>query len=131
MSTKQYRHHVRHWREQWDPKANLIFMKRLKLGLPGTLWVNPGDPVTPEMRELLGTRKLLLWWHARAVGLEEWAIVSEMRPATPSADAPAPPQKAAEELILALGGGWFQVTRPDGTQAKVRGKKKARAFLEA
>jgi hypothetical protein len=119
VKAKQYRRHVRHWREKWSPDAELVFTRRLKLGLdPKKPWVNPGDPVTEKLRDQLGIRKLRTWWNARAVGLKEWAI-----------------EKPQAEEVLAgsisvIGGGWYQVTLPDGTEHRVRGKKQAQALLK-
>ncbi len=127
MSTT-FRRLVRSWKEHWDPSADLIFLKRLKLDVDGAVTVQPGDPVTPRMREVLGTHRLKIWWNGRFVGSSEYAIkVGIVTAATDTVAKPTPPplKTLLPVTITELGGNWYDVRRPDGVMQKVRGKKKA------
>jgi hypothetical protein len=54
---------TRHWKQHWDPSADLIFRKRLRMGDdPEKPCVLPGDPVTDEHREKLGMARIRRWF---------------------------------------------------------------------
>lgn len=84
---------MRHWKQHWDPNADLIFTKKLRIGDdPERPYVLPGDPVTPELRESLGLHRLKIWWEA-----EFLAIAPEHAPkpyVKQSARKPAPKAKS-------------------------------------
>lgn len=83
---------MRHWKQKWDPNADLVFAKRLKLGLdPENPWVEPGDPV-PKCRrhkarivenerrvksdgQYLGIHRLYMWFRAGIVELADFEYV--------------------------------------------------------
>lgn len=53
----------RHWKQHWDPNADLIFRKRLRMGdKPEKPFCLPGEPVTKEQREKLGPARLRRWF---------------------------------------------------------------------
>jgi hypothetical protein len=94
---------VRHWKQHFDPRADYVFLKAMKLG-EGE--VRPGDPLTQELRDAhVSDVRLKFWWKARVVGLAEFyeAPVSEPR-------------------VVRRGGGWYEVTMPGETEPRtVRG----------
>ena len=60
---------MRSWRERWDPDAEFVYNKRLKLGLdPENPWVQPGDPVD---KLAIGIRRLHRWWDAGMIRLDK------------------------------------------------------------
>lgn len=123
---------MRHWKQYWDPKAPLIFTRRLNLGLPCKMVAMPGDEVTPEIRAALGKSeahqlaKLRRWWEANYLAIKDWKAPSEARWAKSE-----PPTAPAPAGITQLGRGWFKVAMPDGTTRTVRGQKAAEDALAA
>lgn len=109
---------VRHWKEVFDPTGEFIFIKRMKLGIPGHEFVSPGDALTPEVRAKLGDHRLKVWWDARVIGSRDYAIAIGIVPAVV-------PQK-----IRSTGRGWFEVAMPDGSVKKVRGREHAEQLLQ-
>lgn len=63
---------TRHWRQRWDPRAPLIFLRPVLLG--GVNYV-PGDKVPEDVRRALGG-KMRQFWEGRFVGLDESAHAS-------------------------------------------------------
>lgn len=59
---------IRSWKERWDPKAEFVFAKRLKLGLADQAVVLPGDPVDKTQFSL---QRLRRWWTAGAIRLAD------------------------------------------------------------
>ena len=103
----------RHWKQRWDPTAELVFTRRLKMGIPGREFVNPGDDVTPEIRAALGkhsTFRLKRWFEANFLSIKNWVPPGE-RKATPMQD---------------LGAGWYLVG-----DRKIRGREQAELALAA
>lgn len=80
---------VRSWKERWDPKAPLVFLRHRKLGLAGVDTVKPGDPVTEEMRKALGNR-LRVWWESKFVGRADKVIRKGEPKSAPVSPAPRP-----------------------------------------
>lgn len=112
---------LRHWKQHWDPEAPLCFRKRMKLGVCGKEYVEPGDPVTPEIVAALGPAakaRLRRWWEAGRVEIADWAPPEELRKRQPE-------ERLAEPVPT--GRGWYAVTAPDGAVHKVRGIESARA----
>lgn len=63
---------MRNWKERWDPDAEFVFNKRLKLGLDAeNPWVMPGDPVD---KLALGIRRLHRWWDAGMISLSKTPV---------------------------------------------------------
>lgn len=108
---------IRHWKERFDPSADLIFSKRMRLHMCGVETVNYGDPVTDEMKDELGKHRMLVWWNANVIQLAP-------------ADAPARVEPTTEPAVEKLGGGWYNVTPADGDTVKVHGKKALAALLD-
>lgn len=64
-------------RQRWNASAPLRFRRRMKIGDTVVL---PGDPVTADMRNLVG-RKLPAWFHGGFVELDIDAWEALRRPA--------------------------------------------------
>lgn len=117
---------LRHWKQRWDAKAPLVFLKKLKWG---DGFVLPGDPVTDEIREKLGLVRLKRWWNGQIIARADQPLPNHIvraiarRKEETAAGEPASPE------ITKLGGSWFQVTMPDGEVHKVNGKKALAALV--
>lgn len=124
MSTAtQTRLHIKHWREKFDPSAELVFTKTFVLGLPNQHKAEAGEIVSPEVREQIGERRLKLWYRSRFIGMAEHRIL-------PRRQAPKEPSPVeGPGSMTHTGGGWYEVTLPDGQTKRVRGKAKAKALL--
>ncbi len=107
---------MRHWKQRFDPGAQLIFRKRMKLGMCGVDVVSFGDPVTEDMKQQLGRHRLKMWWEAQMIQIADEGTCFD----GPSNDFANPEP---------LGSGWFAVTMPDGQVKKIRGKEKALELL--
>lgn len=122
---------MRHWKQHWDPEAPLVFSKRMKLGVCGKEYVEPGDPVTPEIMEALGPKakfRLKMWWQAGRVELADWTSPEDAKrertqtdPRLLAVTKPAPEP---------TGRGWYAVRTPEGELRKVRGQKAAQQMLD-
>jgi hypothetical protein len=113
--------HVRHWKQRWDPKAPLIFIRRMRLGVAGHDVVYPGDDVTPEIVAALGRHGILRlkrWWEAGYLAIKGWKSPDELRR-----------ERQAGPRAEHVGSGWFNVTMLDGTVQKVRGQAAADELL--
>jgi len=108
---------VRHWKDVFDPTSDFVFIKRMKLGLPGHEVVQAGDAVTGAMKHALGRERLKIWWTARVIGTREYAIGIGINPSAP------------DLKIRPTGRGWFEVAMADGTVRKVRGRESAEQLL--
>ncbi len=64
---------MRHWKQRWDPKADLVFCRRMRMGTAKNPFVIPGDPVTPMMRAKLGIVRLRRWWDAMMIGRADFS----------------------------------------------------------
>tara|TARA_R110000850_G_scaffold272752_2_gene408204 strand:+ start:18479 stop:18841 length:363 start_codon:yes stop_codon:yes gene_type:complete len=60
---------MRHWKQRYSFDADLIFTRTMKLGICGVQVVHAGDPVTPEMKSILGRNRLKLWWETKRIEL--------------------------------------------------------------
>jgi len=60
---------MRHWKQRYSFDADLIFSRTMKLGICGVAVVKPGDPVTEEMKRILGRNRLRLWWESKRIEL--------------------------------------------------------------
>lgn len=112
----------KHPRKRFDPDAELVFCRRRKLGIPGHEVVQPGDPVTPEIREHLGTERRLrhrlkTWFDAGIVDMADW-------------ESPRDQRQRGGPTITHSGSGWYVVTVGDHPPQRVRGEDAARALVE-
>lgn len=86
---------LRHWKERWDPKADLVFLRPM---LVNGKQVQRGDEVTPDLRSLLGGR-LKQWWVAGRLALKDGLTMASSAPALPApvslAPEPAPERAPA------------------------------------
>jgi len=57
---------MRHWKQRFDPKAELIVTKQILLD---GVQKNPGDLLSQEEVETLGPHRLRRWWEARVIAL--------------------------------------------------------------
>lgn len=116
---------IRHWKQHWDPKADFVFLKKLRMGDdPKNPYVLVGDSVTTKMREKMGPARLRRWWEAQIIGRADFDL---RLPQSPREGVNVPAAKTAG--ILKVSPGWYMVTSPDGTERKVHGKKKAEDAL--
>lgn len=62
---------LRHWKQRFDPKAELIFTRPMQLD--GETRVEAGDVITQELRDRfqLSDHRLARWWEARAIALRD------------------------------------------------------------
>lgn len=93
---------MRHWKQKWDFEADLVFLKRLTLRCCGVDTVERGDPVTQAMKDHFGKHRLLIWWRGGFLEIDEF-----------------PKEKPSH---VHLGGGYYDVTYPDGKVERIRGK---------
>lgn len=139
---------LRHWKQRWNPTADLVFTKRMRLGLTAEVpFVNAGDPV-PKDHPRLNRARLKRWWDAGYLALANWVDPMEARRKAAVLDGDGPEvfdPRAKGTVVLDpridmvqpldshfrhTGRGWFEVTLPDGTTQKVRGQAAALALLE-
>ena len=66
---------LRHWKEHWDPHADLMFLKPLLIVGEQK---QRGDPVTDEIRDRLGLNRLRRWWDAGYLALAWGFGVAEL-----------------------------------------------------
>jgi len=60
----------RNWKHRWDPSADFVYLKRLRMGDdPQRPFVLPGDRVSDAERAKLGLARLRRWFEAGVVGL--------------------------------------------------------------
>jgi len=104
---------ARHWKQHFDPSADLVFRRRMVLNCCGVGTVAPGDPVTPEIKEAFGDYRLKVWWRGQFIELAPEQ--SEARPEEPT--------PSGDPIVRQTGKGWYTVTFSDGTSQKVRGEK--------
>ena len=54
---------MRHWKQHWDPKAELVAKRRLRMGDdPKKPFVMPGEIISQAQREKLGLNRLRRWF---------------------------------------------------------------------
>jgi len=63
---------MRHWKQRYSFDADLIFARRMKLGICGVQDVKAGDDVTDEMKAILGRNRLKLWWESKRIALKDF-----------------------------------------------------------
>lgn len=71
---------TRHWRQKWDPKADLVFTRRLRMGdNPKKPFVMPGDKVTKKMREKFGIHRLQTWFKGGIIAIADFVAPEPQR----------------------------------------------------
>lgn len=111
---------IRHWKERWDPKADMVFNRYLTvMGVE----VKPGDPVSAELRAKLGPHRLKIWWTAGTVRLA--TFVPNPKPA---AKKPAPKPQLEVGIYPKKKDQWL-VVAPNGVKRLVKGEEAAKALL--
>lgn len=123
---------MRHWKQRFDPTAKMVFRKRRKFALGKDGYMSPGDPVTDEIVAALGRQRLKMWWEAGYIELAEYEAPkphavqqAEQHAIGNCLDGP----DCSPEPLAHIGGGWYDVTLPDGSTERVHGKKKAEQLL--
>lgn len=85
---------TRHWKEHYDPKAPLVFARRLRIGdNPKKPFALPGDKVTAKMRKKLGPNRLRLWFENGTLALANFKpreVQRELALRVNDTDGPAP-----------------------------------------
>lgn len=82
VAPRPVKRYFRHWKERFKAGMPLIFIRRVRLDANRTM--NPGDPVTPELRAELGEHRMKMWWTAKRLGCPERSVVTV--PAAPATD---------------------------------------------
>ena len=90
---------VRDWKDRFDPEADYVFLKNLRL-FSGR--VRPGDPVP----KTLGRHRLKIWYRGGFICRAD------------SRNAPA--RMGEPKPVVEKRGGWYRVTFPDGRVENVR-----------
>jgi hypothetical protein len=116
----------------------MVFIKRLRLGMPGKDIVLPGEDVTPDISAFIGAHRMKVWWNARVIGSREFAVKlgllvvpeASLSPAPAAAELPQEPEAACEESDLppnvkSLGGNSYDVLLRNGKWRMVKGLDKA------
>lgn len=64
---------MRHWRQKWDPDAELIATRRLRLGDdPKKPFVLRGEVISADVRETLGLHRLQRWFESGILALADF-----------------------------------------------------------
>lgn len=71
---------ARHFKQRWDPQADLVYLKKLRMGdNPKKPFVFPGEKVTKKMRDKLGLGRLKTWFQYGFLGLAEFEAPEPQR----------------------------------------------------
>lgn len=128
----------RHWKQNFDPNARLVYRKRRKFALSPTGFMEPGEVMPPEVQAKVGRHKLKMWWRAGWIELADFEApkpykqrLAEQAQANLDIDhSLGGPSVDDSEGMTHLGGGWYDVTLPDGSTERVQGKVKAQELLD-
>lgn len=86
---------MRHWKQRWDSKARLVFVRRMHIPSMDRTFV-PGDPVPAKLRKQMGER-IKRWWDAGLVGLRDWVDPASL--ATAEVPEEARPEAPPSEVV--------------------------------
>lgn len=70
---------TRHWKQRWDPKAELVFVSRMRVGTKAKPFCLPGDKVTKAIRDRIGPHRLRLWFETGVVKIADWKAPEPQR----------------------------------------------------
>lgn len=71
---------IRHWKQKYDPKAALVFAKRLRMGdNPEKPFVLPGQRLTKKMRDKLGANRVKHWFENGTLEIANFKPVEKQR----------------------------------------------------
>lgn len=71
---------MRHWKQHWDPDAELVAKRRLRMGDdPKKPFVMPGDIISKEQREKLGANRLRRWFENGTLDLANFVAPEPQR----------------------------------------------------
>lgn len=59
---------LRHWKQKWDPRAEFVFTRRVRVGPAKAPWAAAGSPVD----KALYARLLKKWWKAGLIAIKDW-----------------------------------------------------------
>ena len=127
---------IRHWQQRFDMSAKLVFLTRRKFAMSETGFMEPGQEISDEMKASLGRHRLKMWWRAGWIGLADFVDKRTLQRRSLNADpVPAQPDPvSAQETagsVKHLGGGWYDVTLPNGSVDRVHGKVSAQLLLDS
>lgn len=110
----------RHWKQHFDPDADYVFSRPMKVGLdPENPNVIPGDDVP---KELCDRNRLQLWFNAGFIEIKDWQTLQDK-------EAGIKPAPSFQGSVVSRGRGWFSVTFPDRSSKNIRGQQKAEEAL--
>ncbi len=70
----------RHWKQHWDPSADLVAKRRLRMGDdPNKPFVLPGEIITQAQREKLGLNRLRRWFENGTLQLADFVAPEPQR----------------------------------------------------
>lgn len=58
----------RHWKQRFDPNAEFVFTRRVRVGPKDAPWVPAGTVVD----KVLHKRRLVTWWWAGLIAIKDW-----------------------------------------------------------
>lgn len=114
-------------RRKFDPSKSLAASKRMTLH--GVI-LEVGDPITEELKTLLGPRRLRQLYENRRIAFQLDQINKTVAP-IPSSVEPEPIRKSEDPpgTVTPLGGSWFDVVDNNQELQKINGKKRLKSFL--
>lgn len=93
---------TRHWKQHWDPSAQLVFARRMRLGdNPKKPFMLPGERLTKAQRAKLGENRVRRWFETGMLEIEGWKAPEPQREKALQAEEAARDERlaeAAEEL---------------------------------
>ncbi len=118
---------LRHWKQRFDPDADLVFRKRMVIRGWGVDVAEPGDRVPQEMKDHFGVHRLRIWWEGGFLQIEDTAELEapsagagEDLTRDPTSGVTQPPKTL--QSVVHVGGGYYDVTQ-DGVTTRIRGKQ--------
>ncbi len=71
---------TRHWKQHYDPEAELIFAKRLRMGDdPKKPFCLPGERLSEDQREKLGPARVRHWFENGTLSLADFVAPEPQR----------------------------------------------------
>jgi len=114
---------IRHWRQRWDPKADLVLLRPLTFeGRP----MRRGEVIPPEMRAKLGLR-LKNWWESGRVALAGGPGSPSLPAEVAAAAAPVVEAALAVEVPPVAEAAFPSAPAPEPAPARPRASKAKKA----
>jgi len=70
---------TRHWKQRWDPNAELVFVRRMRVGTKAKPYAQPGDKVTKALRDRIGPHRLRRWFETGVLDIANWEAPEPQR----------------------------------------------------